>query len=322
MSPALQAGLALALLAGAPALAHEMRMALIELREVREGVYAVTQKSAADAAPFAGIDVTFPPHCADQAPPRQMKRIDHIAVVRHIVCAAGEPASIAVANPAGRVDVLLSIDDGRGGRIDRVISEPFAEVALGEAHSGVRERFLLGVEHILGGWDHLLFVFGVLLLVRGARAIVATITAFTLAHSLTLALTVLGVAAPPGPPVEAFIALSIVYLAVEVAKAGARGAGATPPWGMAFAFGLVHGFGFAGALKEAGLLPSDVPLTLLLFNVGIEAGQITFAAIAGSLLWAARRSLKAKAARLDLTAAYGMGAVASFWTIERVAAFW
>ena len=318
------ARLALALLANAPALGHEMQMAVVEVREVGERAYVLTLRSAAGAPQFADIDVTFPDWCADRAPPRRVERIDHIAVERRIVCEPGDaPPNITVSNPTGRFDVVLRIEDRHGGPIDRVLSEPFVAVALDEPGAGVRERFTLGVEHILGGFDHLLFVLGILLLVRGARAIVATITAFTVAHSLTLALTVLGVAHLPGPPVEASIALSIVYLAVEAARPDASSAARTAPWGVAFAFGLVHGFGFAGALAETGLPPGDVPLTLLLFNLGIEAGQIAFAAVAGGLLWAARRFLTAGGVeRLHVAAAYGMGTVASAWTIERVVGFW
>ena len=163
-----------------------------------------------------------------------------------------------------------------------------------------------------------------ILLVRGWRRLVATITAFTVAHSITLGMTVLDVVRVPGPPVEAFIALSIVYLAFEILRRDDGTAGSARPWTMAFAFGLMHGFGFAGALLDTGLAGRDVPMTLLLFNLGIELGQIAFAAACGLVLWGCYRLLDtpARRARLDRAAAYGLGAVASFWVIDRVVAFW
>ncbi|MYE13868.1 MAG: HupE/UreJ family protein, partial [Gammaproteobacteria bacterium] len=146
---------------------------------------------------------------------------------------------------------------------------------------------------------------------------------FTLAHSLTLPLTVLDVVRGPGPPVEAFIALSIVPRAgVGARRDRTADARLTPPWAVAFAFGLIHGFGFAGALAETGLPPGEVPMTLFLFNVGIEAGQIAFASVSGAVLWLAYRVLEARSWHLDRTAAYGLGGIASFWVIDRVAGFW
>ena len=307
-----------------------MQMGIVELRElavpdgpVAERAYALTLRTGLDGTGLPGVELSFSEGCRDAAPMRRVERIDHVSFERRIACpAAGPPAVLGVAS-AGLVDVLVRIEDRAGNRSTRIVSEPFAEIALGEPGAGIAERFLLGVEHILSGVDHLLFVFGILLLVRGVRAVVATITAFTLAHSLTLALTVLDVVRVPGPPVEAFIALSIVYLAVEIARRERRRGGRlTPPWAVAFAFGLIHGFGFAGALADTGLPPGDVPLTLFLFNLGIEAGQIAFASVSGALLWLAYRGLEERARYLDRAAAYGLGGVASFWVLDRVAGFW
>ena len=303
--------------------AHDMQMAIVEVREVAERSYALTMRTALGAERLPGIDLSFPEGCADVAPIRRAERFDHVAFERRIACPADGPLPVLGVWNAGIVDVLVRIEDQAGDLTTRIVSEPFAEIALGEPGAGFAERFLLGVEHILSGADHLMFVFGILLLVRGVRTVVATITAFTLAHSLTLALTVLDVVRVPGPPVEAFIALSIVYLALEVARRGrAQGGRLTPPWAVAFAFGLIHGFGFAGALAETGLPPGEVPMTLFLFNLGIEAGQIVFAGVAATLLWLAYRLLKNLAHTLDRAAAYGLGSVASFWVIDRVAGFW
>jgi hydrogenase/urease accessory protein HupE len=184
--------------------------------------------------------------------------------------------------------------------------------------------FVLGVEHILGGIDHLLFVLALLLIVRGSRRIIATVTAFTVAHSVTLAAATLGWVHVPGPPVEAIIALSIVFVASEVVHARQGRAGLTEqaPWIVAFSFGLLHGFGFAGALAEVGLPQAAIPLALLTFNVGVEVGQLMFVAAVLALRFVGTRFLRGEATWLPVATAYGVGAVAAFWTIERVAGFW
>jgi hydrogenase/urease accessory protein HupE len=182
----------------------------------------------------------------------------------------------------------------------------------------------LGIEHILSGVDHLLFVLALLMLCRGTMQLVKTITAFTVAHSITLALATLGIVQVPQRPVEAVIALSIVFVASEIAHEGQGRAGWTRrwPWLVAFSFGLLHGFGFAGALREVGLPEQAIPLALLCFNLGVEVGQLTFLAVALPLLAWLRRSALAQTAWAWRLPAYGIGCVAAFWTIERVAAFW
>jgi hydrogenase/urease accessory protein HupE len=164
----------------------------------------------------------------------------------------------------------------------------------------------LGVRHILGGFDHLLFVAGLVLLVRSRRALLATVTAFTLGHALTLSCAALGFVRPPVAPIEVAIAASVFWLAVELADRTERTLG---PARLAFGFGLLHGFGFAAALSEGGLPSVDVPLALASFNAGIELGQL---AVVGVLLVCVR-ALR----RLERPLAYAFGAVAGFWLIER-----
>ena len=190
----------------------------------------------------------------------------------------------------------------------------------------------LGVEHILFGFDHLLFVLALTSLVSGWRRIVATVTAFTVAHSITLAAATLGFVSVPGPPIEAAIALSIVLVAVEIvnARRGAPSLAARWPWLIAFSFGLLHGFGFAGALAEIGLPHYAIPIALLFFNLGVEIGQLAFVAAvwtAGAIL---RRAMMLRHTpaqvfqtvnRIDVLAAYAIGAVAAFWLIERTYGF-
>lgn len=189
-----------------------------------------------------------------------------------------------------------------------------------------RTYTFLGIEHIWTGVDHLLFVLALIIIVRGKRRLLATITAFTIAHSITLALATLDVIHIPGPPVEATIALSIVFVAREIINLhrGREGLAARKPWIVAFAFGLLHGLGFAGALAAIGLPQNDIPLALLFFNVGVETGQILFIAAVLSLIWATKRVLHSPLAprRPALAPAYFIGGVASYWMLERLAAFW
>lgn len=183
--------------------------------------------------------------------------------------------------------------------------------------------FVLGVEHILFGIDHLLFVLALLLIVDGSWKLIKTVTAFTIAHSITLALATLGLVHVPGPPVEAIIALSIVFVASEILKKQRGVAGLTErqPWIVAFSFGLLHGFGFAGALSEVGLPSGDIPMALLTFNVGVEVGQLIFVfAFLG--VWRLVRFLPATWPSWTAKALpYTIGSVAAFWVIQRVAGF-
>jgi len=183
-----------------------------------------------------------------------------------------------------------------------------------------RTYFVTGVEHILMGYDHLLFVLCLVLLLNGAWRVAATVTAFTIAHSLTLVATTLELISVPGPPVEASIALSIVFLAVEILKRkpGELRLSERFPWVVAFLFGLLHGFGFAGALAEIGLPQGEVPMALLTFNLGVEAGQLVIVAVAMLVLWALRRVHALYAARAQMVSAYAIGSIAFMWLLQRV----
>jgi hypothetical protein len=184
----------------------------------------------------------------------------------------------------------------------------------------------LGFDHILEGWDHLLFVFALLMLIREPLRLLGAITAFTLAHSLTLALASLRIVALPGPPVEAIIALSIIFLATELAEkpSSKESLGRRYPWLITFIFGLLHGFGFAGALADIGIPQSDILGALFAFNVGVELGQIAFvAAVTGAglviaALWRAAGLITVSRRSLEYLAAYPIGIMATFWLTERL----
>ena len=229
-----------------------------------------------------------------------------------------------------RIDVLARLVRLDGSvQLERIL--PVHPRFVGRASPGrlevVRTYTILGIEHILSGFDHLLFVLALVLLVQGTRRLLLTITAFTVAHSLTLAGATLGWMHVPGPPVEASIALSIVFVASEIvhSRQGRYSVTQHYPWVVAFAFGLLHGFGFAGALAEVGLPPSSIPIALLFFNLGVEVGQLLFvgAVLAAITVgWRAGRRFRVPPpVWLWRIASYAIGALASFWLVERVAAF-
>ncbi|WP_247324956.1 HupE/UreJ family protein [Bradyrhizobium sp. 141] len=203
-------------------------------------------------------------------------------------------------------------------------SRPWIEIATSRSSLEVASAYLMhGIEHILFGYDHLLFVLALILIVRRGRVLLITVTAFTVAHSITLSLATLGVVHVPGPPVEATIALSILLLACEIIRSDRGQASLTAqwPWLVAFSFGLLHGFGFASALTEIGLPQGDIPLALFAFNVGVEAGQLIFiAAVLGALRlakWIKVPVVVERHARLATT--YAIGIMAAYWLIERLA---
>jgi hydrogenase/urease accessory protein HupE len=229
-----------------------------------------------------------------------------------------------------RTDALVRLDRVDGTtQLGRVLTvDPRIDIGASPgALEVVRTYTLLGIEHILTGFDHLLFVLALLILVNGKVRLIATVTAFTLAHSVTLALATLGVLHVPGPPVEAMIALSIVFVAAEIvhARQGRPGLSQRFPWLVAFVFGLLHGLGFAGALAEVGLPPLSIPTALLCFNVGVELGQLIFIAAVFGLVGIVRSiagSVRApQPVWLWRIPPYLIGGIASYWVIERLASF-
>jgi hydrogenase/urease accessory protein HupE len=223
-------------------------------------------------------------------------------------------------------DVLVRVAFADGGTwVQRLTpQQPGAIIPARPSAWGVAGTYFgLGVEHILAGVDHLLFVLALLLLTKGTWRLVKTVTAFTVAHSITLGLATLGTVHVPSRPVEALIALSIVFVAAEIvqARSGRAGLAARMPWIVAFIFGLLHGFGFAGALSEVGLPVGHIPVALLFFNLGVEAGQLLFVAAALSLIAGARRIPMAWPRWTGLVPPYAIGTMAMFWVIQRVAIF-
>ena len=199
-------------------------------------------------------------------------------------------------------------------------SQPWIEVQAKESSFQVVKVFVLeGIEHILFGFDHLLFVLALMLIVRSTRTLLLTITAFTVAHSITLTFATLGWVTLPSGPVEIMIAFSIALVAAEIVamQRGKTSLTISAPWIVAFAFGLLHGFGFASALKDLGLPQGDIPLALFCFNVGVEIGQLMFVALMLALAALVRKLFEVPRRALEFSA-YGIGIVAAFWTLERL----
>jgi hypothetical protein len=316
-------------LAGAPAWAHPLSPALLDLRESADGLVHVTWKTSALRLPGTNLRPELPAHCRSVSQGTANETGDSITTEWSVDCRPQGLVGqrLGVAGLAGaRTDALLRVALGDGRVVQAVAraSEPFVVVhAPARPATVVTGYWKLGFEHILSGPDHLFFVLGLLLLAGGGRRVLGTVTAFTLGHSITLTLAVLGVSRIPPAPVEVAIALTIYVLAVELARGPVRGPTllARFPWAMAFAFGLLHGFGFAGALRAAGLPATDVPRALFSFNVGIEFGQLAFVGAvlaAGTLLgtW-----LPIVAARSTRLAVYAMGGLSALWCFERFAAW-
>lgn len=225
-----------------------------------------------------------------------------------------------------QVDVLLQVKlvDGTSHSAILKPSAPHYTIpAVEDLRSVATGYTTMGIGHILSGFDHLLFVLALILLIRDRWTLLKAITAFTLAHSITLALASLGLVSVPSKPTEAVIALSIVFLALEILRQanGTGGIAVQSPWIVAFGFGLVHGLGFAGALSEVGLPQHAIPLALLAFNVGVEIGQLMFVGVVLALIFAVRRAGIKEGFVEHRLAPYVIGCMAAYWVIDRTVAF-
>lgn len=292
--------------------AHELSMAELSVREVARGEFVVQWGAGEKSQPADSLRPQWPAHCGAEANSlhcgaqglKGMLGMQGVgerfsAVVVKVSWLDGGTRAYTLTTNQAAVQLWGAADDQRG----------FGEVAAAYA--------ALGVEHILSGFDHLLFVLSLLFLVGFSKRLVWTISAFTAAHSLTLALSALGWLTLRPPPVEACIALSIMLVAAEALHSRETLSRRWPAL-VAFLFGLVHGLGFAGALKEIGLPENHLAVALLTFNLGVEAGQLLVVALA-ALLWRALQRWP-QALVLRAPALYAIGGVAAFWTLERVVA--
>ena len=309
-------------------LAHGLDPASLGLRETGAGVFEVRWRASALRLPGANVQPMLPAHCRRVGPADAADETDRVTLRWTVDCGPGGLAGDVIGIEdlaAAKINALLTVERLDGEQIQAVLGprRPSFTIPARASHWGVVRGYVtLGIEHILTGPDHLLFVFGLLLLVSASRLLVQTITAFTLGHSLTLSAAALRLANVPSRPVEVLIALSVLTLAVELARDVARPTLLRRfPWAMAVAFGLLHGFGFAGALAEAGLPAGDIPLALVSFNGGIELGQLAFVGAVLSAGALVGRWLPIVGARSMRIAVYAMGVLSAFWCFERLAAW-
>lgn len=327
MKRALLALLALTFVAGSSA--HEMRPAYLELRQTGATTYDLLWKVPGRGEDLRlGLYVQLPASCADTTTPHASMVNNSYVERRAITCVGGLTGhTVRIRGlSATMTDVLVRLErlDGTT-QVTRLLpsASGFVVEAAPRALQVARTYTVLGIEHILGGIDHLLFVLALLIITQGGWKLVKTVTAFTCSHSLTLTAASLGWVHVPPPPVEAAIALSIVLVASEIIRMhrGELTLTSRYPWLVALTFGLIHGLGFAGGLSEAGLPVNHIPTALLFFSMGVETGHFLFIGAVLSLIALVRRARVPFPQWAELVPAYGIGCCAAFWLIQRTFAF-
>lgn len=307
--------------------AHEIRPAYLEIKQITDTTYSVLWKIPLISNKSPKLDPVLPTGFDLHQQQESFLPDAYIRKYEGLYTNSLNGKTIAIkGQELTLMDVLVQIHllDESSYTLLLQPDQPQATIPIEPSKWEVVKLYIfLGIEHILLGIDHLLFVLGLLLLVQGIGPLIKTITAFTVAHSITLGAATFNLISLPSAPVEAVIALSILFLAREYisVKEGKESLTAQYPWVVAFTFGLLHGFGFAGALSEIGFPQKEVPLALFTFNVGVELGQLLFIALVYLLLFLWRKlniSLPNKAWRV---VPYAIGTVASFWLVERVLAF-
>lgn len=316
--------LLLALMGALPAAADTLRPGYLEFTEVDAQQWRLVWKLPVQADLNPDIRPLLPPVCTISASPERSLSAIALISTADVTCTgnvAGGRIGMAGLEQA-QTDVIVRVAPlGRPVQTLRLTPEqPVTIIAVRSGRWQVAgSYFIIGIEHIVFGYDHLLFVLAFVLLLDGVWRIAAAVTAFTVAHSVTLVGSTLGFVGLPSAPVESVIALSILFLAVETIKKepGAPRLSERWPWIVAFAFGLLHGFGFAGALSEIGLPEGEVPMALFAFNLGVEAGQIAIVLAGAALLALLRRFAASREPAVVRIAAYAIGITAGIWFVER-----
>lgn len=305
--------------------AHPLAPSLLELVEISPGQAEVLWKTPLTRIPGMALEPVFPQGCKINGEV-ESKNVETAHLERwKISCDAswvGQTIEVqGISSLQSNVILHVALLDGRKYQVVLSSQSPRFMIPEHPQVSVVFKNYLkLGMEHILTGWDHLLFVLGLLLLVNSRRLLLWTITAFTLGHSVTLSLAILGIVHVPSAAIEALIAFSILVLAVELTRKQ-TGEGTffhRYPWAMAFSFGLLHGLGFAGALAEIGLPAGEIPMALFSFNVGIELGQLSFIAVVLLLRNLCSFLPFIKLLRSREIAIYAIGSLSAFWFFERL----
>ena len=320
--------LLLGLLIAGAADAHEVRPAYLEIRETAPDTYECLWRVPMRGDLRLGLYVRLPEQCKTIMPARTTQMAGAFTEQWSVTCQGGlSGEKIHIEGLSSTLtDVLVRLErlEGTTQVVRLKPSAPSFVVEAAPSRLQITGTYLnLGVEHILLGIDHLLFILALLILVEPKRRLIGTVSAFTVAHSITLAVASLGFMKVPQQPVEAVIALSIVFVAREITcvRQGRPSFTQQKPWIVAFTFGLLHGFGFAGALTQVGLPEQAIPLALLFFNVGVEVGQLAFIAVILAILVVSRYVPMPRPAWAWRVPAYSIGVVASYWTIERVVGF-
>jgi hydrogenase/urease accessory protein HupE len=315
-------------LGAAPAVGHEVRPAYLDMREKAPGEFAVLWKVPALGDLRLGLYVRLPESCKATAEPIRVIVAGAFFERSTVACPNGLKGQRITIDGlrATATDVLVRIEYRSGATQVARLTPEAPSLAVAGVQSGLQVAvtyLLLGVDHIITGFDHLLFILGLMLLIRNRWMLVKTITAFTVAHSITLVGAVLGYLSLPQKPVEAAIALSIAFVASELVKtqSGPPRLSEAYPWIVAFAFGLLHGFGFAGTLRETGLPQVDVPFALLTFNLGVELGQLLFVTAVLIVYGAISALFTVPITQGRLAAAYLIGITSMVWLFTRVSAF-
>jgi hydrogenase/urease accessory protein HupE len=307
--------------------AHEVRPAYLELRQTDGVMYAVLWKVPAVGEMRLSVHPRFPENCKPVGEVTSYRGGDSHAEHLNIACPGGlNGRTIAIDGLAATMtDALVRIEftDGTTWTQRLKPSVPAAMIPKTASRLQTAGVYLkLGVEHILSGVDHMMFVLALIILTRGGWKLVKTVTAFTLSHTVTLTAATLGFVHVPQRPVEAVIALSIVFVAAEILRMrrGIKSITASAPWMVAFSFGLIHGLGFAGGLSDAGLPALHIPTALLFFSLGVESGHFLFIGVLLSLIALARRVRIPFPRWTELVPPYAIGGVAMFWVIQRLTA--
>jgi hydrogenase/urease accessory protein HupE len=307
--------------------AHEARPAYLEIKEIAPGQFSMLWRTPVLSGMRMPLVLKLPADIKNLQEPTIDELADSL-VERRLIDAG--PNGLAgkriefVGLQASITDVLVRVEmlDGRNWTTIVRPSQAWVEIAASQSRMAVTGTFIVqGIRHILFGADHMLFILGLLLIVKKRWMLLKTVTAFTCAHSITLAIATLGYAEAPMVPLNAAIALSILFLGPEIVKSwrGETSFTIRHPWVVAFAFGLLHGFGFATALTSAGLPRHELPLALLSFNVGVEIGQLSFVALI-LLLERSFRLLEIRWPRwVEAVPGYTVGSLGAFWTWQRLA---
>jgi hypothetical protein len=315
------------LLSARAAIAHEARPAYLEIRETAPGRYDLLWRTPVLAGMRLPIVLELPEGVRDLRPPTVDELTDSLVERRQIDAGPAGLAGKRIGFPglqATITDVLVRVEMSDGRQWTTIVhpSQAWVEIAATQGKLALAGTYVAhGIRHILFGLDHLLFVLGLLLIVKSRWTLIKTITAFTVAHSITLAIATFGYADAPVLPLNAAIALSIFFLGPEIVKSwrGETSFTIEHPWVVAFVFGLIHGFGFASALTSAGLPRKDLPLALLSFNVGVEIGQVGFVLLVLALERSFRRLEILWPRWAQALPGYAVGTLGAFWTIQRTA---